>query len=77
MRSVGVGRRDFLFVGAEPNQVHEFQDAERVDDEKGYEPFLLPITCRMPESIALDDDGPEHDHDKKRHQREHQSWRIR
>jgi hypothetical protein len=41
----------------EKDNVNEFKNAKSVKDEKGDEPPDLPQLCRMPESIAFEDNG--------------------
>ena len=47
-----------------PNEIDNFKNAERVDDEECDKPPLLTAARSMPECIALDDDSPECDDEK-------------
>ena len=56
---------------AEPDEVHDLEDAERVDDEKRDKPPLLAAARGVPEREALQDDGPERHHKDDRDKNTH------
>ena len=79
MRSVG--RPILMGEGlgrAEPDEIDELEDADRVEHEQADKPFFLAVTCRMPEGEPFDGDTPDReDKDKRgeeyeeRHERDH------
>ena len=72
-------RRSFLYTRfrTEPDEVNDFQDADRVDDQESDKPPFLRIAGGVPERIALDGDGPERRDDDDRDKREHELGRER
>lgn len=66
--------------GAEPDEVDDLKDAERVDDEEGDEPPFLAIAGGVPESEPFDNDSPERHDDDEGDEREHKfgrEWGIK
>ena len=46
-------------IRAEPNEIDDFENAERIDDKECDEPLLLTVTCGVPESVSFDSDCPD------------------
>lgn len=46
-------------AGAKPDEVDDFNDAERVEDKEGDEPFFLAVASGMPESESFEDRSPD------------------
>jgi len=64
------------FIGtlrAEPDEIYNLKNADRVDNEECDEPFLLTAACGVPERVTFDDNGPERDEDENGEKRQHQS----
>lgn len=61
-----MGRR-----GAEPDEIDDVQDTERIDDEQGDEPLFLLMTGGVPEREPFHHDSPEHEDDEKREEHAH------
>jgi len=62
---------------AEPDEVDDFQDAERIDDQEGNEPLLLAAACGVPERVTLQDNSPQYRHENKRYEDARESRRQR
>lgn len=63
-----------------PDEINDFEDAERVDDEKCDEPTLLTAACRVPKRVTLDEDRPKCHYYENRNERGEQGgreWRIK
>jgi putative Holliday junction resolvase len=65
---------------AEPNEIHDLQDAKRVDNEERDEPPLLFAAGSVPESEPFKDQRPEDNDHHKRYERRKKrglEWRIK
>lgn len=64
-------------LGAEPDEVDDFENAERVDNQQGDKPFLLTTACSVPERISLQNDSPKRHDENEWDKDAHKSRRER
>lgn len=62
---------------AEPDEVDDFKDAARIDDENRDKPPHLIVASGVPESIALDSEYPDYEKEEESERHKHESGRQR
>src|SRR3989338_2366806 len=71
----------YMFAGrsfrAEPNKIHDLEDAERVDDKKRDKPRPLAAARGVPEGEPFQYDGPKHGDKDQRNKNTHELRRER
>lgn len=60
-------------IGAEPEEIGDFENPDRVDNKECDEPSLLTGARGVPEGITLQNNSPESDHDDQGQNGEHKS----
>ena len=53
-------------IWTEPNEIYDFENADRVHDKECDEPLLLSTSRGVPEGVTLDRDCPDYSDDKNR-----------